>query len=74
MANALQAAELGKSIDAYARRDSKTVLITTPGNINAMVVHRNAPGIPSENITAMSRQEHNRAVNLLGLSTDVALK
>jgi len=51
----------GKAIDQYASKDIKVVVVGNPANTNAAILAANAPSIPKENITALTRLDHNRA-------------
>ncbi|MBB3948756.1 malate dehydrogenase [Aureimonas jatrophae] len=52
----------GRALDAAAKRDAKVIVVGNPANTNAMILAANAPGFPTENITAMLRLDHNRAL------------
>lgn len=53
-----QAAALEKS----AKKDVKVLVVANPANTNALILKENAPKIPSENITCLTRLDHNRAL------------
>ncbi len=36
--------------------------MANPANTNALILRENAPSIPAENITALTRLDHNRAL------------
>jgi hypothetical protein len=38
------------------------LVIANPANTNALMLKEHAPSIPSENITALTRLDHNRAL------------
>ena len=63
--------EIGKAMNDSARRTSKTVVIGTPANTNALICSKYATDIPEENITAMTRLDHNRAINQISQKTGV---
>lgn len=46
----------------YASKDIKVVVVANPANTNALILRENAPSIPPENITALTRLDHNRAL------------
>lgn len=52
----------GKALDAVAKREVKVLVVGNPANTNALIAMRNAPGLPPENFTAMTRLDHNRAL------------
>ena len=66
----------GKALNAVARRDVKILVTGNPANTNALIALKNAPDLRPENFSAMSRLDHNRAINQLAekcgvLTTDV---
>ncbi len=54
--------EQGRALDRSASRQVKVLVVGNPANTNAYVAMKSAPGLPSENFTAMLRLDHNRAV------------
>ena len=58
MDNALIFVEQGRALN---RSDVKVLVVGNPANTNALVLKHNAPNLPSENIRAMMRLDHNRA-------------
>ncbi|GAB4819783.1 hypothetical protein N2152v2_006829 [Parachlorella kessleri] len=56
-----QAAALEKN----ASKDCKVLVVANPANTNALVLSENAPSFPKENITAMTRLDHNRSLGQL---------
>ncbi len=61
----------GKAIEAVANRDIKVLVVGNPANTNALITQRNAPSIAPQNITAMTRLDHNRACSMLAAKTGV---
>lgn len=55
----------GQALNRSAKRTVKVLVVGNPANTNALIASRNAPEIPAEQFTAMSRLDHNRAVGLL---------
>ncbi|KAL0025373.1 hypothetical protein WJX79_001994 [Trebouxia sp. C0005] len=53
-----QAAALEKG----AKPDVKVVVVANPANTNALILKENAPKIPNENVTCLTRLDHNRAL------------
>ena len=51
----------GNAINAVASSGVKVVVVGNPANTNALVCIQNAPDVPPEQITAMTRLDHNRA-------------
>ena len=52
----------GKAIDAVASRKVKVITVGNPCNTNALIASANAPSIPPQQFTAMTRLDQNRAV------------
>jgi len=52
----------GKALDKYARKDVKVLVVANPANTNALILAKHAPSIPKQNITALTRLDHNRAL------------
>ena len=52
----------GRALDEAAKRDAKVIVVGNPANTNAMILAANAKGFPTENVTAMLRLDHNRAL------------
>eukprot|EP00768_Dysnectes_brevis_P009236 gnl/Dysnectes_brevis/910_a1011_4197.p1 GENE.gnl/Dysnectes_brevis/910_a1011_4197~~gnl/Dysnectes_brevis/910_a1011_4197.p1 ORF type:complete len:335 (+),score=137.82 gnl/Dysnectes_brevis/910_a1011_4197:47-1051(+) len=57
--------EQGKAIEAHAKDTCKVLVVGNPANTNAMVLSEFAPKLARENITAMSRLDHNRTIGQL---------
>mmetsp|Transcript_30966 Transcript_30966/g.75505 ORF Transcript_30966/g.75505 Transcript_30966/m.75505 type:complete len:404 (-) Transcript_30966:155-1366(-) len=55
----------GKALNDYADKNVKVLVVGNPANANAMVCAAYAPDLPTENITAMTRLDQNRAVSML---------
>ena len=53
-----QASALGK----HASKDVKVLVVANPANTNALILKEYAPEIPPENITCLTRLDHNRAL------------
>ena len=51
-----------KALEAHASKDVKILVVANPANTNALMLKEHAPSIPSENITALTRLDHNRAL------------
>jgi malate dehydrogenase len=52
----------GEALNAGAADDVRVLVVGNPANTNALIALSNAPDIPSERITAMTRLDQNRAV------------
>jgi malate dehydrogenase len=52
----------GEALNAGAADDVKILVVGNPANTNALIAMSNAPDIPGERFTAMTRLDENRAV------------
>ena len=52
----------GAALAANAADDIRVLVVGNPANTNCLIAQRNAPGIPPERFTAMTRLDHNRAI------------
>ena len=52
----------GAALAANAADDIRVLVVGNPANTNCLIAQRNAPGVPPERFTAMTRLDHNRAV------------
>jgi malate dehydrogenase len=59
----------GQALNAHAASDIKVLVVGNPANTNALIARSNAPDIPRERFTAMTRLDHNRAVGQLSKKT-----
>lgn len=57
----------GAALNENANRDVKVLVVGNPANTNALIAQQNAPNIRSENFTAMTRLDHNRALAQLAM-------
>lgn len=55
----------GRALNDVAKRGVKVLVVGNPANTNALIAMRNAPDLPDENFTAMTRLDHNRAKSQL---------
>jgi len=53
--------EQGAALDKFAKKSVKVVVVGNPANTNAYLAMTNAPSIPRENFSALTRLDHNRA-------------
>uniref|UniRef100_UPI002458B475 malate dehydrogenase n=1 Tax=Nocardia abscessus TaxID=120957 RepID=UPI002458B475 len=61
--------EQGAAINASAADDVRVLVIGNPANTNAFIAMSNAPDVPAERFTAMTRLDHNRAIAQLAKKT-----
>jgi malate dehydrogenase len=58
------------ALERLAAPGVRVVVVANPANTNALILKENAPSIPAENITALTRLDHNRALGQLSERTD----
>src|SRR3954447_6020400 len=63
----------GEAINEHAADDIKVLVVGNPANTNALIAMSNAPDVPRERFTAMTRLDHNRAIAQLARKTDAAV-
>ncbi|MFI6320644.1 malate dehydrogenase [Nonomuraea sp. NPDC050556] len=61
----------GKAINDHAASDIKVLVVGNPANTNALIAQQNAPDVPAERFTAMTRLDHNRALSQLAAKLQV---
>jgi malate dehydrogenase len=59
----------GKALSEHAADDLKVLVVGNPANTNALIAMSNAPGVPRERFTAMTRLDQNRAMAQLSKKT-----
>ncbi|MGH3260651.1 MAG: malate dehydrogenase, partial [Trebonia sp.] len=55
----------GEAINATAAADIRVLVVGNPANTNCLIAMSNAPDVPRERFTAMTRLDHNRAISQL---------
>lgn len=55
----------GKALNEVAADDVRIGVTGNPANTNALIALKNAPDIPNERFTALTRLDHNRAISQL---------
>jgi malate dehydrogenase len=63
----------GKAINDHAADDIKVLVVGNPANTNALIAMSNAPDVPNDRFTAMTRLDQNRAYGQLAAKLGVAL-
>ena len=63
----------GKALAEVAADDIRVLVPGNPANTNALIAQSNAPGIPAERFTAMTRLDHNRALAQLSAKAGVSV-
>ncbi len=61
----------GQALGAHAASDIRVLVVGNPANTNALIAQSNAPDIPRERFTAMTRLDHNRALAQLSKKSGV---
>ncbi|MFC7880068.1 malate dehydrogenase [Isoptericola sp. NPDC057391] len=61
----------GRAINAGAADDVRVLVVGNPANTNALIAASNAPDVPKDRFTAMTRLDHNRALSQLAKRADV---
>jgi malate dehydrogenase len=59
----------GKALNEVAADDVRVGVTGNPANTNALIASRNAPDIPQERLSALTRLDHNRAISQLAAKT-----
>ncbi|MDQ4076036.1 MAG: malate dehydrogenase [Chloroflexota bacterium] len=59
----------GEALNEVAADDVRVLVVGNPANTNALIAMNNAPDIPRERFTAMTRLDHNRALSQLSEKT-----
>ena len=59
----------GKALSDNAADDVRVLVVGNPANTNCLIAMRNAPSIPAERFTAMTRLDHNRAMAQVAAKT-----
>ncbi len=63
----------GKALSDNAATDVKILVVGNPANTNALIAMNNAPNIPNERFTAMTRLDHNRAMAQVAAKTSTTV-
>lgn len=61
----------GQALNSRAAADVRVLVVGNPANTNCLIAMRNAPDIPNDRFTAMTRLDHNRAVSQLANKAQV---
>ncbi len=59
----------GKAINEHAADDVRVTVTGNPANTNALIALSNAPDVPAERFSALTRLDHNRALGQLAAKT-----
>src|SRR3954452_20958967 len=61
----------GQAINDHAADDVRILVVGNPANTNCLIAMSNAPDVPRERFTAMTRLDHNRAIAQLAAKLGV---
>jgi malate dehydrogenase len=64
----------GEALSAGAADDVRILVVGNPANTNALIAQSNAPDIPAERFTAMTRLDENRAVGMLAKKLGIGVE
>jgi len=64
----------GEALNAGAADDVRVLVVGNPANTNALIAMHNAPDIPDERFSAMTRLDHNRAIAQLAKRTGAGVE
>jgi len=64
----------GNALSESAADDIRVLVVGNPANTNALIAMNNAPDIPRERFTAMTRLDHNRAMAQLAKKTGTTVQ
>ncbi len=59
----------GQALNDHAADDIRVLVVGNPANTNCLIAKSNAPDVPGERFTAMTRLDHNRALAQLSKKT-----
>ncbi|GAA1815212.1 malate dehydrogenase [Agromyces neolithicus] len=60
----------GAAINAAAADDIRVAVVGNPANTNALIAAANAPDVPRDRFTALTRLDHNRALGQLAVAVE----
>jgi malate dehydrogenase len=63
----------GKALNKVAADDVRIAVTGNPANTNALIAMSNAPDIPRQRFSALTRLDHNRAISQLAAKTGAAV-
>jgi malate dehydrogenase len=64
----------GQALNDHAASDVRVLVVGNPANTNCLIARSNAPDIPRERFTAMTRLDHNRAIAQLAHKAGAQVK
>lgn len=57
--------EQGRALAAVGKKTTRVLVVGNPANTNCLILAHNAPELPRENFTAMTRLDHDRGVGMI---------
>ena len=63
----------GRALNEHAADDLRVLVVGNPANTNSLIAMHNAPDVPNERFTAMTRLDHNRALSQVARRLGVPL-
>jgi malate dehydrogenase len=64
----------GKALNDHAADDVRILVVGNPANTNCLIAMNNAPDVPNERFTAMTRLDHNRALAQVSKKTGTPVR
>jgi malate dehydrogenase len=64
----------GIALNDHAASDVRVLVVGNPANTNCLIAQSNAPDIPHQRFTAMTRLDHNRAIAQLAAKTGATVR
>ncbi|WP_047865569.1 malate dehydrogenase [Rubrobacter aplysinae] len=64
----------GEAINSHADDDVRILVVGNPANTNALIAMSNAPDVPHDRFTSMTRLDENRAVSMLARKLSVSVE
>lgn len=62
--------EQGKSLNTWAKKTCRILVVANPANTNCLIIANNAPSIPKCNFSCLTRLDFNRAVSQVAIKTN----
>lgn len=62
----------GEALNAKAAEDLRVLVVGNPANTNCLIAMNNAPDIPKQRFSAMTRLDHNRAITQVAQKLEIS--
>jgi malate dehydrogenase len=66
--------EQGRALEKVGNKSCKILVVANPANTNCLILRANAPSIPAENFTCLTRLDYNRAVFQVAKKTGTSVQ